>query len=156
MFYMQLIDLVSEDGITTSLKGETKKSVLIELVKLFEHSSGIENTGSILSLIEEREELNSTGIGNGIAFPHCRSKFVLNLRIVIGKKIDGVDFDALDGQPVYLFFLLIAPMDSPIVHLKALAQLSKLAKDSNVREKLIKMKTSAEFYEFIKALKLAY
>src|SRR3981081_368444 len=104
---MQLRDFVAEDAIKLELQGNTKDEILKERIgrlKLDEKSEGM-----LFKMLKRRENLGSTGIGRGIAIPHCRSLVVNKLRVAFGRKTAGVDFKAIDEKPVNFFFLIVAP-----------------------------------------------
>jgi PTS system nitrogen regulatory IIA component len=91
----------------------------------------------VLEAVFQREEIMSTGIGHGIAIPHGKSEYVKELGGVLGIKTEGVEFDSLDGQPTFIFFLLVSPMDVSGPHIKALARISRLLKGEDFRKELI-------------------
>ena len=97
----------------------------------------------------ERERLGSTGIGDGIALPHGKLRELKRLLISFGRSINGLNFDSIDEEPAYLFFLLLAPENSAGKHLKALAKISRMLKDGNFRRRLMGAKSRAEVYKII-------
>jgi PTS system nitrogen regulatory IIA component len=97
----------------------------------------------------ERERLGSTGIGDGIALPHGKLRELNKLLISFGRSINGLNFDSIDEQPAYLFFLLLAPENSAGIHLKALAKISRMLKDGNFRRRLMGAKSREEIYKII-------
>lgn len=138
-------------AISVNLKANTKAKVLKELTELLIASNGIreEDKGEIIKVLSARESIGSTGIGYGIAIPHGKSQSVENVMLAIGYSKEGIDFDAIDSKPVYLFFLLLASPEQGQLHLKVLARLSRFLKDRNFRENLIKVKTPADIYKLI-------
>lgn len=135
---MKIMDFLVEDAISCNLKGVKKDEVLEELVELLSGAGEIEKKSCVklLELLKAREALGSTAIGQGIGIPHAKSGCVDKLVAAFGISGAGVDFDSLDGEPVYIFFLLVAPQDSAGPHLKALARISRLLKDKYFRESL--------------------
>ena len=133
---MNLSDYLNGSRIVLNLQGENKKQVLEKLVEILGNQISI-NQQNIVDLLEVREKLSTTGIGFGIAIPHCKSSEVSELQIVVGRFEQGVDFDALDGKPTYIFFLLVSPLDVSGPHIKALARISRLLKGEDFRQKLI-------------------
>ncbi|MFH1258922.1 MAG: PTS sugar transporter subunit IIA [Elusimicrobiota bacterium] len=133
---MQIMDFLCPKAIKLDLEGGTKKEVLAELADLLAKAKEINNPATIVKVLLEREELGSTGIGQGIAIPHGKSDTVNKIVAAFGISKKGIDFEALDGEPVYLMFLLIAPPDSAGAHLKALAKISRLLKDKFFRQAL--------------------
>ncbi len=149
MVFMKICDILSEDLIIPELKQPDKKQVLGELVNhLSAKMEGIEPE-ELLNVLLERETLGSTGIGDGVAIPHGKLRGIRKLIAVFGKSSRGVAFDSLDGRPVYLFFLLVAPENSAGVHLKALARLSRLLKNNDFRQQLMEVSDAAHLYKLI-------
>ena len=97
----------------------------------------------------ERERLGSTGIGEGIAIPHGKFHGVSQLIISFGRSLKGLDFESMDGEPAFLFFLLVAPENSDGIHLKTLAKLAKILKSSSLRKLLMEAPTREKLYEAI-------
>jgi PTS system nitrogen regulatory IIA component len=146
---MKIIDFLKPDYILETLKSDKKRDVLLELLApLLKHYSNLD-AESALSVLMEREKLGSTGIGEGIAIPHGKLPGLDDLVVCFGKSAAGIDFNAMDGKPVYLFFLLLAPENSAGQHLKALAKISRMLKDSHFRTKLIEAKSMDESFRII-------
>ena len=125
---MQIIELLNEQLILPDLTGTTKQQVMEELV---EHLATVQpgiNAGELLKALLEREKLGSTGIGNGIAIPHGKLGGLSDIILVFARSTAGIPFEAIDGKPIHLIFLVVAPANSPGGHLKALARLSRLLK----------------------------
>jgi len=135
---MKILDFLSKKAITADLKSTKKDEVIKELVNLLINAGEIEKKSrpKLIELLTAREELGSTAIGQGVAIPHAKVDCVKNLVAAFGVSHKGVDFDSLDGEPAYIFFLLAAPVDSAGPHLKALARISRLLKDKFFRESL--------------------
>jgi mannitol/fructose-specific phosphotransferase system IIA component (Ntr-type) len=104
---MELREFFSEDAVQLELQGTSKDEILKELIGLLKLDEKSE--GMLFKMLKRRENLGSTGIGRGIAIPHCRSLVVNRLRVAFGRKKDGVDFKAIDDKPVNFFFLIVAP-----------------------------------------------
>ena len=134
---MTLIEILSGKSVIVGLKGRDKREILEELVDVLEVGEKISDREKVLEAVLQREEIMSTGIGHGIAIPHGKSEFVKELGGVLGIKSEGVEFDSLDGQPTFIFFLLVSPMDVSGPHIKALARISRLLKGEDFRQKLI-------------------
>lgn len=134
---MKITEILTSDAISSNLKAKNKKEVIEELVDLVAGPAKIQEKKKVVQKILEREELGSTGIGQGIAIPHGKSDAVKELAAAFGISRNGVNFDALDGAPVQIFFLLIAPESAPSAHLKALARVSSLLKDRYFRRTLL-------------------
>ena len=146
---MKIIDMLKTDYILEELKSESKKDVLKELVGSFMKIHQKLDSEATLNVLFEREKLGSTGIGEGIAIPHGKITGLDQLILSFGRSAVGIDFDAMDGKPVHLFFLLIAPENSAGQHLKTLAKISKMLKDSVFRTKLMAAKSKDELYKII-------
>jgi PTS system nitrogen regulatory IIA component len=146
---MQIIDMFKKEYIIEELKAKSKRAVLAELSEIFTHyHSGIQSEAMVAVLLD-REKLGSTGIGDGIAIPHGKLKGLDNLVIAFGRSREGIDFDSIDGKPVHIFFLLMAPESSTGQHLKALAKISRMLKDQEFRSSLMSAKNTEELYRKI-------
>lgn len=135
---MKIMDFLSKNAISADIKATKKEDVLKELVDLLVTAGEIEkkDQNKLIEQLMAREALGSTAIGQGVGIPHAKSSCVSKLVASFGLSQHGVDFDSLDGEKVYIFFLLVAPMDSAGPHLKALARISRLLKDKYFRESL--------------------
>ena len=131
------MEILSGKSVIVGLKGEDKRSILEELVDVLEVGDKITDREKVLEAVLQREEIMSTGIGHGIAIPHGKSEYVKELGGVLGIKGEGVEFDSLDGQKAFIFFLLVSPMDVSGPHIKALARISRLLKGEEFRQRLI-------------------
>ncbi len=147
---LKILDFLSVDAVVSELKATTKKGVLEELVGLLAKDGKVKDTPSTVEVLIEREKLGSTGIGQGIAIPHAKTDQAHQVVAAFGLSRKGVQFDALDGEPVHIFFLLVAPPDAAALHLKALARISRLLKDKFFRQSLRETKTPAEIVKLIK------
>ncbi|MDO8747718.1 MAG: PTS sugar transporter subunit IIA [Candidatus Omnitrophota bacterium] len=148
---MKIADFLSKKAITADLKAVKKEDVLKELVELLAASEDIEkkNRNKLVEQLMAREALGSTAIGQGVGIPHAKSECVNKLVAGFGISQKGVDFDSLDGEKVYIFFLLIAPIDSAGPHLKALARISRLLKDKYFRDSLKECKDEKSILKII-------
>lgn len=148
---MRIMDFLSRDAISVDLKAKNKKEAIEELVQLLVKAKKVEeaNKEKIVKALLDREELGSTGIGQGIAIPHAKSDGVKEVMASFGKSNEGVEFDALDNKPVYLLFLLVAPMEASSLHIKALAKISRLLKHKYFRSSLRKANTAEEVIKII-------
>ena len=134
---MTLLDILSPDSTIVDLKGDTKEEIIAELVDSLSASEAISDRDKVLQAVLEREKIMSTGIGDGIAIPHGKSDSVVKLVAALGTQRRGVDFEALDGEPAYVFFLLVSPANVSGPHIKALARISRLLKNDDFKKKLI-------------------
>ncbi|MFH1847166.1 MAG: PTS sugar transporter subunit IIA [Candidatus Omnitrophota bacterium] len=148
---MIITDLLDLKAITIDLEHLTKKEILGDLVDLLVLSGGIKKNekADILKKLVERENLGSTGIGKGVAIPHAKCPKVKKMTAAFGISKKGIDFKSLDGEVTYIFFLLIAPGETPGPHLKALAKISRLLDDKFIRDRLRASKTPQEILEII-------
>ncbi|MBC8357797.1 MAG: PTS sugar transporter subunit IIA [Candidatus Aminicenantes bacterium] len=146
---MKLSEIIEEEDIISDLKASDKKSVLEELAEVISNHEPSINKKDIVKVLMERERLGTTGIGDGVAIPHGKLNGVRQPLISFGRSKKGMDFDAMDGQPAYLFFLLIAPENSSGIHLEILARIAKILKNSAFRKKLMEAGTRKECYQTI-------
>src|SRR2546423_13616127 len=146
---MELRDFFSEDAVKLELEGTNKDDGLKELIGLLGLDDKSE--GMLFKMLKRRENLGSTGIGRGIAIPHCRSLVVSQLRVAFGRKPAGLDFNAIDEKPVYFFFLIVAPpLEVSNQYLPVLGKIAQFSKEADVPERLLKLTRPAEFMELLK------
>ena len=141
---MELREFFSEEAVKLDLQGSTKDDVLKELIALL----GLDekNEAMLFKMLKRRENLGSTGIGRGIAIPHCRSLVVSKLRVAFGRKKSGVDFKAIDDKPVHFLFLIVAPpLEVSNQYLPVLGRIAQFSKESDVPGRLLELNTSLEF-----------
>ena len=132
---MDLGDLIKPDGVIASLKAKSKKQVLHDLSQKAGELTGLDDR-VIFETLLQRERLGSTGLGRGIAIPHGKPAGLARITCLFARLETPIDFDATDGEPVELVFLLLAPEDAGADHLKALARISRLLRDPLAIEKL--------------------
>jgi len=147
---MKIVEFLNEKAITANIKATTKEGVIRELVDVLAKAEGIRNKEELVKVLLNRETLGSTGIGQGVGIPHGKTDAVKKLVAAFGICHAGVDFDALDGESVYILFLLIAPEDSAGPHLKGLARISRLLKDKFFRESLKQLTDEKSILKLIK------
>ena len=141
---MELRDFFSEDAVKLHLEGATKDDILKELIALLQ--LGEKDGGVLFKMLKRRENLGSTGIGRGIAIPHCRSLVVNKLRVAFGRKSAGVDFKAIDDKPVHFFFLIVAPpLEVSNQYLPVLGKIAQFSKESDVPERMLGLTEPAQF-----------
>lgn len=146
---MKILDVLLKEAILSDLKADDKKGVLEELVTPVARIAGI-NHDYLVKVLMERERLGSTGIGEGIGIPHGKVKDLESLVLGFGLSRKGVDFDSMDGQPAYIFFLLLTPENSTGLHLKLLARISRILKNDLFKQKLLGATNRDEIYSIIK------
>lgn len=142
---MLLTELLTLDRIKIPLEATTKDDLLRELVQVVSNAKRGDEQDEILRAVRERESVLSTGIGHGVAIPHGKSAAVSELRMAAGRVAQPVEFDALDGQPVELLFLLVGPETAAGPHIKALSRISRLVRKDEVRDRLISARDAGEF-----------
>jgi nitrogen PTS system EIIA component len=147
--YMRLIDILDESSIVADLQAQTKAEALQILVEAMSRTTPTIDQQEFLQIVLEREQLGSTGIGDGIAIPHGKSKAITEIVSGFGLSKRGIDFDSLDGKPAHLFFLLVAPETSVGTHLKMLARISRMLKNGEFRKKLLTATSQHEIYQII-------
>jgi len=146
---MRLSEILDEDNIIPDLKAKDKKGVLEELAEpIVSHEPSMDKS-SLVKVLLERERLGSTGIGDGVAIPHGKFSGISQPVISFGRSKKGLDFESMDGQPAFLFFLLVAPENSASVHLKALAKIAKILKNGSFRKVLMEATTKQELFQTI-------
>lgn len=146
---MKISELLNPQAIVADLQARDKNRALTELTDALLTCDSSLNRDDVIAVLLEREKLGSTGIGDGVAIPHGKLAGIPELMLAFGKSRTGVDFESMDGQPAHLFFLLVAPEESVGVHLKTLARISKLLKDSTVRQKLLDATDQNAIYQVI-------
>jgi mannitol/fructose-specific phosphotransferase system IIA component (Ntr-type) len=145
---MRLRELFTADVVKLHLEAESKDEVLKELAELLGLDDKSEAT--LIKTLKRRENLGSTGIGKGIAIPHCRSLVVNRLRLAYGRKAVGMDFNSIDGTPVHNFFLIVAPpLEVSNQYLPVLGKIAQFAKDPEVPQELLGLESAQEFLDLL-------
>jgi len=134
---MKLSKFCEENLVVFNMKAASKEEAIDELVDLAATSTMVKDPDQLLADVREREELVTTGVGYGVAFPHAKTRSVKGIVISFGRSDKGIDFDAMDHKPVNLFFLIAAPEDAIGAHLNVMARLSYLMKSAENRQKLM-------------------
>lgn len=146
---MRIIDLLEKDAIILELKGSTKPDVIDELVNKLDHAGKLLDKNQYKKAILKREEDFSTGIGDGIAIPHAKSKAVRSSALAFGYSKEGIDYDSMDGQPAHIFFMIAGKEGDSNEHLETLSRLSTLLMQEAFRDKLSKAKSEEEVLRII-------
>jgi nitrogen PTS system EIIA component len=145
---MQLSDFFAPDAISLELRGGSKDEILAELVGLLALDERAGDT--LLRMLRRREALGSTGVGRGIAIPHCRAPVVGRLRLAYGHRREGVEFQAIDNLPVHDFFLIVAPpLEVSNQYLPVLGKIAQFAKEPDVPERLSALRSAEEFLRLL-------
>jgi mannitol/fructose-specific phosphotransferase system IIA component (Ntr-type) len=145
---VQLREFFAEDAINLHLESTSKEDVLKELVGLLKLDE--KSDATLVKMLKRRETLGSTGIGQAIAIPHCRSLVVAKLRVAFGRKLEGIDFGAIDGKAVHYFFLIVAPpLEVSNQYLPVLGKIAQFAKEPDITQRLAGIGTPAEFLKLL-------
>jgi mannitol/fructose-specific phosphotransferase system IIA component (Ntr-type) len=148
---MKLSEIVTAKRVNLNLKATTKDGILEEMVKLLKLSNAASET--LLQTLRAREELGSTGVGSGIAIPHCRSLVVSKVTVAVGRSKKGVSFKSLDRKRAFLFFLIVAPpVGDPGDYLIALGKVAQAARLMSKDKRIKKVKSAQEFIDLIEEL----
>ena len=148
---MKIIDLLDPNCILPNLQASNKRGVLEELAAALVSGHKEVNLQTVVEVLLERERLGSTGIGDNIAIPHGKLPQLSKMLLAFGRSPQGVDFDSMDGKPSHLFFLLLAPVNSSGLHLKALAKISRMLMSQDFRDSLMKSGSVEEILGLIAA-----
>ena len=147
---MKITDILTEDMVVPALRGRTKGDIINELAGVVVAGHPEIDRARLVQALEDRERLNTTALGEGVAIPHGKLPGLQRVVAAFGRSPGGVDFQSIDEKPTYLFFLLVAPEDSAGAHLKALARISRLLKDEAFRRRLIEGGTASDLYAIIR------
>ncbi len=146
---MKIVDLIRREMVLPGLRSTEKAGIIRELaVHVAAHHADIDRD-ELTRVLSEREALASTAIGEGVAIPHGKLSTVSELVAGLGRVRRGVDFDSMDGQPTYLFFVLVAPESSTGAHLKALARISRLFRNPDFRRRLLSADDADDMYSVL-------
>lgn len=146
---MLLSELLTPDRVRVPLRGDSKEALLQELVGVLGSAGAITGPEQVLQAVRERERVLSTGVGSGVAIPHGKSEGARQLSMAAGVTREPVEFDALDGEPVSLLFLLVGPDAAAGQHVKALSRISRLVRRDSFRERLVAARTPEEFVAIV-------
>ncbi len=143
---MNMREALKESCVIADLRGVTKNEVLAELASSLKEAGLISKVEEAVDVILERERLGSTGIGDGIAIPHGKMRGIDRILCAFGRSKEGVDFDAVDGKPVHILFLLLAPEDSAGLHIQMLSRISRILRDPSFRKHLAEEGNEKDLY----------
>lgn len=146
---MVLTQILQPECVKVPLAGADKDSVIKELVDLLDSNKLLADKDEVLQAVLSRENTRSTGIGSGIAIPHGKCKGVRELVMAMGVSSRGIDFQSIDGKPVYIFVLLVSPIDKTGPHIQALARISRLMLDEEFKNKLQNAPSAEQLYNLI-------
>ncbi len=146
---MRIVEFLKLEAVSSELQATTKAAALQELAELLARGAAGLSVQRIASVLEERERLGSTGVGEGVAIPHGKLATAPSLVACLAVSRGGIDFESLDGKRAHVFFALVAPENSAGLHLKALARISRLFKNSSFREAVLAAPSPTELYALI-------
>jgi PTS system nitrogen regulatory IIA component len=146
---MKIAEFLSQQAVLSELAARSKQEALRELASALVKAAPSVKLDKMVEVLNDREKLGSTGIGEGVAIPHGKLGGLPKLVAAFGVSRGGVEFEAIDGKPSQLFFALVAPENSAGVHLKALARISRLFKNANFRKAILEAKGTEQIYQLI-------
>lgn len=146
---MKVIDLLDPSNIVADMSATSKQEALEELAATLVPGSEGLDLEMVVEVLMERERLGSTGIGDNVAIPHGKLADLSELKLAFGRSLKGVDFESMDGKLSHLFFLLLAPINSAGLHLKALAKISRMLMNGPLRENLMQAPESQDIYQLL-------
>jgi PTS system nitrogen regulatory IIA component len=153
---MMLSELLVPTAVSTRLRAVSKREVIAELVELLEDGHAVHSQGEILDRVLRREAMMSTGIGNGVAIPHGKARSVDRMLASLGVSHPGIDFEAVDAEPARLFILLVSPENVGAVHVRVLANISRLLKEESVRQQILDCPSPADVVATLRAAEAKY
>ena len=146
---MKICDLISPDKILNGISVNSKNEIINNLVDLFKDDSRVIDIEKLRESVHEREKIMSTGIGKGFAMPHAKTKSTKDMLLVFAKLNQPIDFEALDGEPVDILFLLIAKDTQVSQHIKLLSRISRMINEEDFRDKILNAEGADQLHEII-------
>lgn len=146
---MKLSEILTEKLIKIPLEKFDKKDIITEMIDVLSHSGKVLDKEKVVQAVLEREQMMSTGIGNSVAIPHGKSQGVQELIVALGITSQDVNFDALDGKPVRIVFMLVGPEKSSSIHIKMLSRISRLLNQAAFRKKIIECRSAHDALQII-------
>ncbi len=147
---MKLVDVIKPEFIKIPLQGASKDDIIKELIDMLPQPEIFENFESVFNAVMDREKIMTTGVGRGVAIPHCKKEDCKQFAIALGLHPGGVDFNSIDNQPAKIIFLLVGPENNPGMHIRLLSRISRLISKDSLRENLLRCKKSADAYQLLK------
>jgi fructose-specific phosphotransferase system IIA component len=144
---MNLLDILSPNAIKVPLEATDKKAAIFELIDVLDEADLINDAKTLRKVVWDREQQRSTGIGQGLAIPHGKSKCSKELVMAVGRPASPIEFDAVDKKPVQLIVLLASPPDKTSEHIQALGKISRLMAQDDVREAAFHADSAEELFE---------
>ncbi len=146
---MQLVDVLKENMIFLNFEATNKEEAIEKFINSLEKTGTIKEPNALKDALLEREKLGTTGVGQGIAMPHARSSAIKDLTVAFFRSDKGIDFKAMDSEPVHLVFLLLAPVTAGGPYLKLLAKISRLLRGDDFRKSLMEAKDVSTVLQII-------
>ena len=146
---MKIIDLLDPSHVVADMSATNKQEALEELAATLVPGPEGLDLDTVVEVLMERERLGSTGIGDNVAIPHGKLADLSGLKLAFGRSLKGVDFESMDGKLSHLFFLLLAPINSAGLHLKALAKISRMLMNGPLRENLMQASQGQDIYQLL-------
>ncbi len=146
---MRLTDVLNEDLVNISLTGTNRDECIKELIDKLATARTLKNSDSIFDAVLEREKIMTTGVGNGIAIPHCKHTDSPEFAVCLGIQPKGIDFQSIDKKNVNIIFLLVGPENNPGLHIKLLSRISRLMSNEELRQQLLECKSDKEAFDLI-------
>jgi fructose-specific phosphotransferase system IIA component len=147
---MKLVDVLKSSFIKIPLTAKDKEGVIQELIEILRDEDALTDTETVFQAAMEREKIMTTGVGRQVAIPHCKIKGPQDFAIAFGIADNGIDFNAIDDQPVKIIFLLVGPEDNPGMHIRLLSRISRLISKEALRDKLLQVNDPEKAYQILK------
>lgn len=147
---MKLIDVLDLSFIKIPLTGSSKEEVLRELIESLTNSGMCKDPDTLFDSVMAREKIMTTGVGRGVAIPHCKMEQCEKFAIALGIHPEGIDYHSIDNQPAKIFFLLIGPENNPGMHIRLLSRISRLISKESLRNGLMNCTSQQEAYDTLK------
>lgn len=146
---MKITEFLAPDCVAADVEASSKRDALVTLVDTLAAAEPDIQPAKLVDALLDRERIGSTGVGDGVAIPHAKLKGLKRLAAAFGRSRRGVDFEAVDGRPCHLFFLLVAPEDAASDHLRALSRIARLMRDADVRRRLVEAPDAEALYALL-------
>ena len=153
---MKVFELLEEKNILTKFKSDEKGEIIDEMIDLYRDSDKVNDIEKVRTAIHDREKIMSTGVGKGFAIPHGKTNAVNEVIAAFGKTTVDIDYEALDGEPVHLIFLLVGRDDMVSKHIKLLSRISRMMNKDDFRQRLIDAKSESEIINIFKEEEESY
>lgn len=148
--FMKLVDVLKPEYIKIPLEGKSKEEIIKEIIEVLSPYDIFNDSEEIYKAVMEREKIMTTGVGRGVAIPHCKREQCKEFAIAMGIHRDGIDFQSIDNQPAYIIFFLAGPESNPGMHIRLLSRISRLISKDSLRDSLMQCTSSNEAFELLK------